>query len=148
VPTVVLLRLPDEHGSNSETHQEEASETVQQIQLVLHLVAIAEDDRNCDHTDETVEGMERRKLELVAIDESNTETHLDEDRDLSKTCEEPQGSRSHRFDPMGTQRPHTSQSIGNDHEPGPGDVEIEQHQCSHDSSDASGRVMALYISQR
>lgn len=145
VPTTEQSGLTNEHCSDSETHQEEAPVPVQQVHLVLHLIPIAVDDRNCDHSDESVEGVEGGKLEFVTVDEGNTETDLNEHGHLSESGEEPQCSRAHRFDPMRTQGPQSSEAVGNDHEPGPGRVEIEQHQCIHDWSDASGRAMGPYI---
>ncbi len=76
--------LPHQHRSYSQPHDEETAESIEQVGLAFELGAVGVDDGDRDDADETIEGMELREFELVAIDHDDTEDHLDEHRGLGK----------------------------------------------------------------
>ena len=136
--------LADEEGADTEAHHEQSAAPVQQVQLVLHLIAVRIDNRDRDNPDETVEGVKLRKFELVFVHQNHTQNNLNKHGELGEQRKPPQCSGSQRLNLVSTQRPQTSQAVRNDHKPGPRRVEISQHQSIHESltlvAQTSGRT--------
>jgi len=68
--------LADEHGSNTEAHDEEPAEAVQQINTTFELCAVGINDGDGDDGHETVERVERWEHCLVAIHHNDTQNDL------------------------------------------------------------------------
>jgi len=83
IPTQ-LSDLPHQHRSNSQSHDEEAAESVEQIGLAFELGAVGVDDGDRDDANKAVEGVELGEFELVAVDHDDAEDHLDEHRGLGE----------------------------------------------------------------
>ena len=136
--------LADEEGADTEAHHEQSAAPVQQVQLVLHLIAVRIDSRDRDNPDETVEGVKLRKFELVFVHQNHTQNNLNKHGQFGKQRKPPQRSGTQRLNLVSTQRPQTSQAVRNDHKPGPRRVEISQHQSIHASltlvAQTSGRT--------
>ena len=136
--------LADEEGADSEAHHKQSAAPVQQVQLVLHLIAVRVDDRDRNDADESVEGVKLRKLKLVFVHQNHTEYHLDKHGEFGEQRKPPQRSSAQRLNLVSTQRPQTSQAVRNDDEPSPRLVKINQHQSIHASltlvAQTSGRT--------
>ena len=125
--------LADEEGADSEAHHKQSAAPVQQVQLVLHLIAVRVNDRDRNDADESVEGMELRELELVLVHQNHAKYNLDKHGEFGKQSKPPQCSGAQRLNLVSTQRPQTSQAVRNDDEPSPRLVKINQHQSIHAS---------------
>ena len=136
--------LADEEGADSEAHHKQSAAPVQQVQLVLHLIAVRVDDRDRNDADESVEGMELRELELVLVHQNHAKYNLDKHGEFGKQSKPPQCSGAQRLNLVSAQRPQTSQAVRNDDEPSPRLVKINQHQSIHASltlvAQTSGRT--------
>ena len=86
------LGLAYQHGSDAEPHEEQTAKAVEQVGLVLELVAIAVND--CDRHDghESVERMECRKLKLVPVDHDDPKSDLNKDGELGSSGVPPQST--------------------------------------------------------
>ncbi len=125
-----LANLADQHRPDPEAGDEEAAQSVEQIEAVLHLHAVRVDDGHGDDGDESVEGVKLRELELVLVHEDHAEGHLDEHRELGDSDEPPQSARAHLRQPVGGQRPCSRQGVADDHEPREVLVEIAYRYCN------------------
>jgi len=136
--------LADEEGADSEAHHKQSAAPVQQVQLVLHLIAVRINDRDRNDADESVEGMKFRELEFVLVHQNHTKNYLDKHGEFGEQRKPPQRSSAQRLNLVSTQRPQTSQAVRDDDEPSPRLVKINQHQSIHASltlvAQTSGRT--------
>ena len=94
--------LPHQHRPDPQPHDEDASESIQQVGLAFQLRSVGVDDGNGNDADEAVEGVELRKLELVAVDHDDPEDHLDEHRCLGQRDIPPQAPGPEGLDLVGS----------------------------------------------
>ena len=84
--------LAHEHGSDAETHDEEAAEAVEQISAALELRTVRIDDGDGDDANEAIEGVECGEHCLVAVDHDDAQDDLDEHGELCEGGVPPQGA--------------------------------------------------------
>ena len=88
-------------------------------------MAIAVDDCDRHDGDESVERVERRKLELVLVNHNDAKSDLNKDREFSDACVPPQCSGTKGRDLVRSKRPHTGETIADDRNPGPRLMNVE-----------------------
>jgi hypothetical protein len=67
-------------------------------------------------------------IEPLAGDEPDTEADLDEGGELGGRGEPPERLDAQRREPVGGERPGAGQTVGQDDDPRPGGVEVEEEQ--------------------
>ncbi len=95
--------MPHQHRPDSQSHDEEAAESVEQIGLAFELGSVGVDDGDRDDADKAVEGVEFWEFELVAVDHDDAEDHLDEHRRLGKGDVPPKTPRPEGLNLVGSQ---------------------------------------------
>ena len=116
----------NQHGSNAQTHHEQATAAVQQVEAVPDLLAVRVQNPDGDDGDEAVEQMELGGLELLPGNQADAQANLHKHRDLDKGGKPPQRSRPQPWQPVGAERPHTGEPITYDHDPRPTGVDVKQ----------------------
>ena len=86
------LGLAYQHGSDTEPHEEQAAEAVEQVGLAFELVAIAIDDCYCHDGDKTIKRVECRKLKLVLVHHDDAESDLNKDGEFRYSGVPPQST--------------------------------------------------------
>ena len=95
--------MPHQHCPDAKPHDEEASESVEQIGLAFELGAVGVDDGDRDDANKAVEGVELREFELVAVDHDDAKDYLDEHRCLGECDIPPKTPRPERLNLVGGQ---------------------------------------------
>ena len=98
-----LPSLPNQHRPDTQPHDKETAESVEQIGLAFELGAVGVDDGDRDDADEAVEGVELGEFELVAVDHNDAKDHLDEHRGLGEGDVPPKTPRPEGLNLVGSQ---------------------------------------------
>ena len=116
--------MADEHGSNTQAHDEEPAEAVQQIHATLELCTIRINDRDSDDGHKTVERVKRWEHCLVAVHHDDAQDDLHKHGGLRNADVPPQCAGAQRDEFVGGERPDACKAIANNDNPSPVGVEV------------------------
>src|SRR5690606_21943598 len=106
-------------------HEEQATEAVEQVPPLVHLLAVAVDDADGDDRREPVEGVEVVDLTALGADHDRAEHGLGADRELGRDGEPPQCPVPEGLDPVGREGPAAGERVRDDDDPRQADVRAE-----------------------
>jgi probable blue pigment (indigoidine) exporter len=126
-PAEASKRPSDDHRPDGQAHDEQAAEAVQQVEPALELLAVAVDDADGDDRREPVEQVQIWSLDVLHVEQHDTEHRLHEDGQLGDAGAPPQRPAAPCGRPVRRQSPCADEAVRHHDEPAPDGVEIADH---------------------